>query len=173
MIKDKNIKTVVFLLGVFLILQSRLIDHPWNFTPIIAIGILCGHYFKNILYGYSMLVFSMLLGDLIIGFHSLIFFTYGALLFSVIIGKFLNELKVTGLILSSITASLAFFAVSNLGVWFLTDYYSTNLQGLIECYVAAIPFFKNTLVSTLLFIFVLKIIFEKLNIHSPVLKQQA
>ena len=172
MIKDKKIKTVVFLLGIFLRLQSRLIDHPWNFTPIIAVGILCGYYFKNILYGYSMLIISMILGDFVLGFHNLIFFTYGALLFSVVIGKFLNELKFVGIILSSITSSLAFFVVSNFGVWFLTDYYSTNLQGLIECYIAAIPFFRNTLVSTLLFVFVLKIIFERLNIQSPILKHQ-
>ena len=172
MITDKNTKTAVFLLGIFLITQSRLIDHPWNFTPIIAVGILCGYYFKNILYGYSILIFSMILGDVIIGFHNLIIFTYVALLFSVIIGKSLNKLKVTSLILSSVTSSLAFFIISNLGVWFLTDYYSSNLQGLIECYIAAIPFFRNTLVSTLLFVFVLKIIFERLNIQSPILKHQ-
>ena len=47
--------------------------------------------------------------------------------------------------------SAIFFIISNLGVWFLGNLYEKNLEGLIKCYFLAIPFFKNTLFSTLIF----------------------
>ena len=80
---DKKNKIIIFLISVLVLTQFRLIDHPWNFTPVIAFGILAGYYLKNVFYGYSLIILSMILGDLIIGFHNLILFTYLGLLFSV------------------------------------------------------------------------------------------
>ena len=80
-VTDKKAKIIIFLVSVFILSQFRLIDHPWNFTPIIAFGILSGYYLKNVAYGYSLIIISMFLGDLVIGFHNLIFFTYFGLLF--------------------------------------------------------------------------------------------
>ncbi|MDW8335083.1 MAG: DUF6580 family putative transport protein, partial [Bacteroidia bacterium] len=37
-----------------------------------------------------------------------------------------------------------FFLVSNFGVWAVGDFYPHNAAGLVECYVAAIPFLGNT-----------------------------
>ena len=43
--------------------------------------------------------------------------------------------------------SLLFFVISNFGVWFLGNLYTPDLNGLINCYILAIPFFKNTIIS--------------------------
>ena len=169
---NKQMKIFLFLISIFLLSQFRLIDHPWNFTPVIAFGILSGYYLKNVIYGCTLIIASMILGDLIIGFHYLILFTYVGLLFSVIIGKYLKQLKSTQLFLSSISSSIVFFIISNFGVWFLSDFYTKNLQGLIDCYVAAIPFFRNTLISTIIFVFVLKWIFNQLKLYSPLIKKK-
>ena len=48
-------------------------------------------------------------------------------------------------------ASLSFFAISNFAVWALWNMYPKTLAGLAECYTMAIPFFRNTAVSDLLF----------------------
>jgi hypothetical protein len=52
---------------------------------------------------------------------------------------------------ASLTASLSFFAVSNFAVWAFWNMYPKTLPGLAECYAMAIPFFRNTVVSDLLF----------------------
>ena len=170
--ENERVKFFAFIVSIFILSQFRLIDHPWNFTPVIAFGILSGYYLKNIMYGYSLIVISMILGDLIIGFHYLIFFTYIGLLFSVIIGKYLKQLKPTQLFLSSISSSIIFFVISNFGVWFLSNFYTKNLQGLIDCYIAAIPFFRNTLISTIIFVFILKWLFDQLKLYSPLIRQK-
>ena len=40
---------------------------------------------------------------------------------------------------------------TNFSVWIIWDYYPKTLEGLISCYTFAIPFFKNTFISTCLF----------------------
>ena len=61
--------------------------------------------------------------------------------------KVRSLLSMSGAVL---TSSLAFFVLSNLGVW-ASGYYPRTLAGLVECYVAAVPFFRNTLASDVLY----------------------
>ena len=58
-------------------------------------------------------------------------------------------------------ASLIFFLTSNFGVWLLSNWYPKSFAGLVMCYEAALPFFRNTLLSTLLFGLVFKVTFER------------
>ena len=53
---------------------------------------------------------------------------------------------------AALGSSVSFFLISNFAVW-LAGYiaYPKTLAGLSACYVAAIPFFKNDVVSTILF----------------------
>ena len=60
-----------------------------------------------------------------------------------------NPLRIGG---TSLASSLSFFVISNFAVW--ASYhtlYPATLQGLKNCYVAAIPFFRNSLVADLVF----------------------
>ena len=57
---------------------------------------------------------------------------------------------VTGAALAS---SVLFFVISNFGSWLA--FYPRTLDGLIDCYVKAIPFFRYTLASNALFTLVL------------------
>jgi hypothetical protein len=52
---------------------------------------------------------------------------------------------------SSLVASISFFVVSNFMVWAIWPMYSHNFAGLVQCYSAAVPFFRNTAASDLLF----------------------
>ena len=151
--KDKKAKFFIFLVSIFILSQFRLIEHPWNFTPVLAFGILAGYYLRSIAYGYGLIIASMILGDLIIG-------------------KYLKQLKLFQLVFSGIASSVIFFIISNFGVWLLSGFYSLNFQGLLECYVAGIPFFRSTLISTLIFVFVIKWIFDKLKFYPPLAKER-
>lgn len=48
-------------------------------------------------------------------------------------------------------SSVLFFVVTNFGVWAFDGLYPRTLEGLVVCYVAAIPFFANTLAGTLFY----------------------
>lgn len=52
---------------------------------------------------------------------------------------------------ASLVTAVSFFVVSNFAVWAAWTMYPKTLSGLLLCYAAAIPFFRNELVSDVLF----------------------
>jgi Family of unknown function (DUF6580) len=56
---------------------------------------------------------------------------------------------------AALASSVLFFLLTNFGVWAFESLYPKTLEGLISCYVAAIPFFQNTLQGDLFFTAVL------------------
>ena len=147
------IKKEFFPISLILILAfSRIIPHPPNFTPIITIAIMGGYLFRNIYLSIATLLISMLLSDAFIGFYKNMFFVYLSLIFIVyIFYKIGNKINFKNLFLFSIFGSFIFYLISNFGVWCFGSLYEKNFNGLIECYFLAIPFFKNTLISTIIF----------------------
>ncbi len=137
---------------ILILALARLIPHPPNFTPIIAVAILSGYFFKNIYISFLTLIISMLIADIFLGFHNNIFFVYISLLIiSYTFFKIGEKINYKNLIFYSFFGSLVFFIISNFGVWLLGEMYEKNLTGIIECYILAIPFFGNTFLSTLIF----------------------
>jgi hypothetical protein len=52
---------------------------------------------------------------------------------------------------ATLGGALIFFFVTNFATWYLYDMYAKTWQGLVECYVAAIPFFtRGTLLADVL-----------------------
>ena len=149
----KNSKFKIFPLALILILIfSRLIPHPPNFTPIIAAAVMSSYLFKNIYISLFILLASMFLSDLIIGTHGSLFVVYFSLfLITIFCRKVIKHIDVKNLLLLSLFSSLMFFVITNFGVWALTDMYEKNLNGLLYCYLLAIPFFTNTIISTVIF----------------------
>mgnify|MGYP001265145704 CR=1 FL=1 len=139
--------TLILILALF-----RLIPHPPNFTPIIAVAILSGYFFKNLYFSFLVLIVSMIIADFFIGFYDNMFVVYLSLmLISFTFYRIGSKLNYKNLFLFSLFGSLIFFVITNFGVWALGNLYEKNLKGLIYCYIAAIPFFKNTLFSTIIF----------------------
>ena len=161
----------LFPIGIILILTlSRLIPHPPNFTPIIAVAIMSSYFFKNIYLSCATLLISMLLADAFIGFYGNMLFVYLSLLIIVFIfHKISEKINFKNLFIFGFIGSLIFFIISNFGVWVLGGLgvtgipYEKNLNGLIECYVLAIPFFANTFLSTLIFSYPAIFIYKSAN----------
>ena len=149
----KNIKFNAFAICIILILTfSRLIPHPPNFTPIISVAIMSGYLLKNLNLAFIVLIISMLTSDLLIGFHGNMLFVYLPLfLIAYLFFKISDKVNTKNLLIYSLLGSFIFFIFSNFGVWYFSTIYENNLSGLINCYIMAIPFFKNTLISTILF----------------------
>ena len=149
----KNFQENIFPIGlIFILALARLIPHPPNFTPIIAVAIMSSFFFKNIYLSIFVLLISMLLGDIFIGFYYNMIFVYLSLIFIVLIFFQVNKkISFKSLFIFGFVGSFIFYLFSNFGVWMLGNLYSKDLKGLVECYVLAIPFFKNTFFSTLIF----------------------
>ena len=159
-------KKIILILSLLIIgVVGRLIPHPPNVTPIIAIALLASHAFKNILIAILIPLTGMLISDLMINnylyagyYDKFVFFSngslwiYGAILFAVLIGKVLiKHIKLSTVFLSSFSASFFFFIITNFGVWLSNMMYPKSLLGLIECYTLAIPFFGNALIGDLIY----------------------
>ena len=138
--KKKNLQSFFF---IFLFLTiSRLIPHEPNFTPILSISIL-GYLFSKILLLKVLIVLgSMFFSDLIIGVHDFIIYVYFSLMLLITISNNKNYIYMIFL------GPLIFFIITNFGVWLNSTYYIKNIDGLIECFYMAIPFFQNTILST-------------------------
>tara|TARA_E500000331_G_C16850936_1_gene537710 strand:- start:28 stop:564 length:537 start_codon:yes stop_codon:yes gene_type:complete len=160
----------IFPITLILILAlSRLIPHPMNFTPVIAVAIMSGYFFKNIYLSFATLLISMLIADLFIGFYENMFFVYlSLLLISFSFHKLSKKINFKNLFSYGFAGSIIFFIISNFGVWALGSPgvsnlpYDKTLSGLIECYVFAIPFFPNTFLSTLIFSYLAIYIYKRL-----------
>ena len=157
----KNINNLLLPIVIILSLSlTRLIPHPWNFTPMLAVGIFSGFYFKQFYLSLFIVTLSMFIGDLYLGFHSTMFFTYISLVVAVILGLYIKHFKFTEIVFSGLASSACFFLVTNFGAWMVLDMYEKNLAGLLKSYVLAIPFFHNTLISTFLYLILLKLLFD-------------
>ena len=146
-----NIKNISIILVIIAAVLSRFIPHPPNFTPIIAIGLFSGFYFKkDKKLALLIPLFAMIISDIFLGFYLISLFVYLSLALIVLMGFFIsNENKFLTLIPSAVGSSLIFFIISNFGVFLIG--YPNNLAGLTACYVAAIPFFQNSLFADILF----------------------
>ena len=131
---------------------ARLLRHPWNFTPIGAIALFGGAQFASKHAAFLLPLAALFLGDLFLGLHSLMPYVYGCFAFTVCLGLWVRRNRSAGrIVIASLISSVVFFLVTNFSVWALFDTYPKNTTGLIECYVAGLPFFRNGLLGDLFY----------------------
>jgi hypothetical protein len=130
----------------------RVVPHPWNFAPIGAIALFGGAKFERRALGILVPLLTMLIGDAIIGFHSAMPVIYATYALIAVIGTLLrNRESIPAVGGAALLSSTIFFITTNFDVWARGTMYAKTGAGLVTCYVAAIPYFGNTLASDLLF----------------------
>jgi len=142
----------VFLL-IFFAAFSRLIAHAPNFTPVISIALFAGTYLKK-QFAFIVPIAALLVSDIIIGFYGLLMlFVYGSLFLAVVLGFMMrNNVSIGKIAGFSLLGAVCFFIITNFGVWVLPgSMYPKTFTGLFECYLMALPFFRNTLLSALVY----------------------
>lgn len=126
--------------------MMRLLPHPPNFAPIAAIALLGGALYNDKRLSFIVPFAAMFLSDLILGFHNTMWSVYLSFGIIVMIGFTLREnLKASSVIIASLTSSILFFLITNFAVWFGSSFYSQDIQGLLACLMAGVPFYKNEL----------------------------
>jgi hypothetical protein len=140
---------------------SRLLPHPVNFAPIAAMALAGGVYLDK-RFALIIPLIALLLSDLIIGVYPILIFVYGSFVLIGLIGLWLkSHKKVLPVFGAALFSSVLFFIITNFGVWAMgPEAYPRTWNGLVECYVAAIPFFRNTVFGDLLYTAALFGVFE-------------
>jgi len=153
-------------IGIFLALAaSRFIPHPPNFTSLIALS-----FYIPALLGRRYLlalIISFAITDFFIGFHNTTFFTWGSVVFIGILSQYFVKNTINR-ISGALIGAFSFYLITNFGVWSLGSYGYT-FEGLILCYILAIPFFGYSLISTFIFSGMIEIIykFKFIQIRNP------
>lgn len=131
---------------------ARLIPHPWNFTPVSAMALFGGAYFTNKKSAFAVPFAALLISDLVIGFYSTIHFVYASFALIVLIGFTLRgAVSAPRVIRAALTSSILFFVITNFGDWLALPVYPKTFSGLLMCYSAGIPFFRNMILGDLFY----------------------
>lgn len=142
----------IILILVFAGAFSRLIPHPPNLTALSALALFSGIYIADKRVSYLLVLAAMFISDLFLGFHALTPVVYGCLLLTLWMGNRYGRsatfYRLPGLIFS---ASMIFFCVTNFSVWALGGLYQRTLEGLVQCFIAAIPFYHNQLLGDIFY----------------------
>ncbi len=150
MLSERHTRHHLLIIGLILLgVLSRVVPHPWNVTPVMAIALFGGTYLPKrwaILLPLTIVIIS----DAMIGWHNTILFTWGAFVLTGMLAWWIRQAPSAGRIIGgALTGATLFFLITNLGVWLVGGLYPRTAAGLWQCYVAAIPFFRNTLVGGL------------------------
>ena len=154
---QKYLKISILIFSVLAL--SRFIPHPPNFTSLLALS-----FYVPVLLGLRylpVLLVSFAITDLIIGFHSTIFFTWGSVIFIGFMSRYLNntlQTRITGALLGA----FIFYLFTNFGVWILGSY-GYNFNGFLLCYTLALPFFAYSIISTLIFSVIIETVYKFTN----------
>lgn len=161
-------KYVLILFLIFVGVMSRIYPYAPNFTPMLSIALLSGLYSKNRFF-VLLPILIMLMSDIMIGNHAIVPWVYSSFILIFALGYLIKKSSYSYIFIFSILSSVIFFVISNLGVWF-TGGYSYSFNGLIACYTAAIPFFKNTLISTVLYSTVIHSVVSVVSLYDKQLR---
>ena len=133
-----------------------------NFTALGAVAILGGSLMRKPLEGLAMPLITLFLSDLILNnlvyvgsgftlFYDGAAYVYLPILAMAFISRYVKQLNTAKYVGLSVVFAIFFFVVSNYGVWQTGLTYPLTTQGLIACYIAALPYALSTLAGTLLY----------------------
>ena len=154
-----NPRTMTLVTMVLAAALTRVMPHPWNFTAIGAMCLFGGATFQRRWAALAVPMIALLISDVAIAYlqyggdlSTITSFKY--LLFAATVGMGMllrgrtNVASVGGM---AIAASVMFFLVSNFHVWFSQTLYPHTAEGLLACYIAAIPFADTMLYANLFY----------------------
>jgi hypothetical protein len=135
----------------------RLLPHPWHLTPLGAALLFFGA--KRPVREWIAPMLLLLSADVYlttVHYHMRVgveqFITWMWYLAALGIGyglvRKVDALRVVG---ASLLSACTFFLASNFAVWAFGTMYPRTLAGVVQCYTMAIPFFRGTFASDLIF----------------------
>ncbi|MET0636065.1 MAG: DUF6580 family putative transport protein [Chitinophagaceae bacterium] len=156
-----TVLTAMILIAAF----SRLVPHMPNFSPLGAIGLFGAAHFQKKWQAFLIPIAATWLSDLYINnvvyaqyyprftwFYSGFYWTYGTYLLIVLAGiLILKKISVQRVLTASLTSTALFFLITNFICWPGNNTDSQDFSGLMNCYVAGIPFLNGTFLGDLFY----------------------
>ncbi|VAW50718.1 hypothetical protein MNBD_GAMMA05-2646 [hydrothermal vent metagenome] len=138
-----TISSIIFVLALF-----RLLPHWPNVSPVAAMALFGGAYFADKRMAFIIPFVALFVSDLIIGLHNSMIFVYAGFGLTVMVGFWLkNRMTITTTAFAVLASSVLFFLLTNFGAWMTSGIYLKSTEGLMQAYVAGIPFFQNSLLG--------------------------
>src|SRR5262245_36955428 len=131
---------------------ARLLPHAPNFTPIAASAVFAGTILRSRALALAVPLAAMLVSDCVLGGYDwrVTAVVYAALMLPALLAVAARRFRASSAIVPVVlSSSLIFFVTTNFAVWAWSGMYPPTLSGLVHCYVAALPFFQNTLCGDL------------------------
>jgi hypothetical protein len=156
----KNLSKTYFVVGAILFVAlSRLLPHIPNFTPIAAMALFGGALLSNKKSAYLLTFAALLFSDILVNtilyndynftnylmqpYVWAVYFSFGL---TVLMGSSIqNKININKIAAYSISSSLIFWILTNFACWPNNPLYTQDISGLVNCYIAAIPFLGNVL----------------------------
>ncbi len=160
-------------------------DINWSgFSPVIAVALFSGFIVKEKNASFLLPLLALFISDAVIqllytqdlfpyaGFYSGQWKNYLVLLSCTAVGIALKGRSYSSLLAGGVAAPTLFFLVSNFMAWQanIDSLYARNFGGLMTCYEAGLPFYRNSLVATLLFLPVILVAYNYLTKEKAALK---
>ena len=165
MTKNKSLIITLIMLIVVAAIYRIIPTRDMGYSPHLAMALFAGSVIKDKKWAFAFPIFSIFLSDLLyqalfnMGLSSMPGFYEGQItnyiLFAAMtaIGFLMKSINVINVIAYSLLVCVAFFLLSNFFVWQSGAGLARakTFEGLIQCYTDAIPFFEQSIKSTLLF----------------------
>jgi predicted Co/Zn/Cd cation transporter (cation efflux family) len=146
-----TISAIIFALAMF-----RLLPHLPNVSPVAAMALFGGAYYADKRMAFLVPFLALFLSDLVLGLHNSMIFVYAGFALTVAIGFLLKgRVTITNTAFATVISSVLFFLLTNLGAWMTSGLYARSAEGLMQAYVAGIPFFQNSLLGNVVFVAVI------------------
>ncbi|MEK6555179.1 MAG: DUF6580 family putative transport protein [Bdellovibrionota bacterium] len=165
--------TILFFIAATLIaLASRWLPHPDNFSAMGGLLFLCGYLVVRDRAVLPVALAALLVIDLLIGLYAGVEWVYLGYVAILALGWTSSKTRVGMVGIANAVAAVAFFVLSNIGVWLSSGLYPQTSEGLRQCFLMALPFFHMTFVSQVLVGVGLVLVYTKMAAAAEV-KQKA
>ena len=118
-------------------------------------------------YAFVFPLVIMVISDIFLGFSDVTWSVYLSFALIVGMGLIMKKVSFINVFANSLLAALLFFVITNFACW-LPGWYGYTWQGLVDCYVAAIPFFRMTLLSSVVYSVGFWAVYELVRRFAPV-----
>lgn len=162
---NKSVLWILLLLVVVTALYRVFPNRPWGFAPLWAMAIFSGAVIKDKKWALALPLLSMLISDILYeilynaglseikGFYQGQWINY--LLFAAVtaLGFLMKHINIKNVFIFSLLGPTVYFLLSNFNVWLGGGGLRRpkTWDGLMMCYTDALPFYKNSLIATVIF----------------------
>ena len=144
-VRDARVGAVLWVALVAVGVAGRLWQPAWNVTPMAGIGLVAGATLANPLLAASVPLAALLVSNLWLpgyGNAALGLVVVAASVWPVLLGPLVRRGRLVALCGGALAHSLVFFVTTNFACWVLFEGYPKTAEGLLACFVAALPFYR-------------------------------